>query len=66
MSAQSQTEIRVGTPGAFGASVGVVNAPYNIITSMPGGSAGSAGVQEVDAGSVFGTWGPALHDFFWH
>jgi hypothetical protein len=26
MSAQSQTEIRVGTPGAFGASVGVVNA----------------------------------------
>jgi hypothetical protein len=26
LSAQSQTEIRVGTPGAFGASVGVVNA----------------------------------------
>jgi hypothetical protein len=26
MSAQSQTQIRVGTPGAFGASVGVVNA----------------------------------------
>jgi hypothetical protein len=36
-------------------SVGVANAPYNIITSMPGGSAGSAGVQEVDAGLVFGT-----------
>jgi hypothetical protein len=26
LSAQSQTEIRVGTPGAFGASVGAVNA----------------------------------------
>ncbi len=25
------------------------------MTSMPGGSAGSAGVQEVDAGLVFGT-----------